>query len=128
MQVEALELLAKQAMALFEAHRRADRLIDAEQRFRLAFVNTALGMALVGLDGRFLKVNEALAGLLGHDTQAIEGMTIEELTDPDDRSGERSWRRWSRARYGTRSRTPVRLRVLARTAGLSRACLGQRAS
>lgn len=87
-QVEALELLAKQAMALFEAHRRADRLIDAEQRFRLAFTNTALGMALVGLDGRFLQVNEALAGLLGRDLETIEGMTIAELTHPDDQERE----------------------------------------
>ena len=33
---------------------------EAEERFRLAFEHTPIGMAMVALDGRFLRVNRAM--------------------------------------------------------------------
>ena len=47
--------------------READALYEANERFEQVFQNAAIGMAVVGLDGHFVKVNRALCGLTGHD-------------------------------------------------------------
>jgi diguanylate cyclase (GGDEF)-like protein/PAS domain S-box-containing protein len=41
-------------------------------------------MALVSLDGEWLRVNHALCTLIGHDEDALLGMTFQEITHPDD--------------------------------------------
>jgi diguanylate cyclase (GGDEF)-like protein/PAS domain S-box-containing protein len=41
-------------------------------------------MALVGLDGRWLKVNAALCELSGYDEEAILALTFQAMTHPDD--------------------------------------------
>ena len=45
--------------------RLSDRLRESEERFRLSFVHSPIGKAIVGQDGRFLSVNSALCDLLG---------------------------------------------------------------
>ncbi|HEX8860885.1 MAG TPA: PAS domain S-box protein [Actinomycetes bacterium] len=42
----------------------------------LVFEQAAVGMALVGLDGRFLRVNRALCELLGHDEAELTSGTV----------------------------------------------------
>ena len=44
---------------------------ESEERFRRVFEDNAVGMALTDLDGRFLKVNDALATMLGHPPAAL---------------------------------------------------------
>ena len=39
---------------------------ESEQRFRGSFERAATGMALVGTDGRFLRVNRSLCEILGY--------------------------------------------------------------
>jgi PAS domain S-box-containing protein len=48
----------------------------------LGFDQAAIGMALVGLDGRFRRVNRALCLLLGRSEAELLAITIDELTDP----------------------------------------------
>lgn len=60
------------------------RLLESEERFRLAFQYSAIGMALVGLDGHWLKVNSALCQILGYPEQALLGKTFQDVTHPDD--------------------------------------------
>jgi len=50
----------------------------------LGFDQAAIGMALVGLDGRFLRVNHALCELLGHSEAELLAATIDQLADPLD--------------------------------------------
>ena len=38
---------------------------DAEERFQRAFEDAAIGMAITGTDGRFVRVNHSLAAMLG---------------------------------------------------------------
>jgi diguanylate cyclase (GGDEF)-like protein/PAS domain S-box-containing protein len=83
-QVQMLTLLADQAMALLEARHQAVLLAEAEQRFRLAFWTAPIGMALGGLDGRFLQVNPAICDLVGYDEDALLAMSFTELTHRDD--------------------------------------------
>jgi diguanylate cyclase (GGDEF)-like protein/PAS domain S-box-containing protein len=59
-------------------------LAEAERRFRAAFDNAPTGMALVGLDGRFIEANETLCGFLGYGADELLQRTFQELTHPDD--------------------------------------------
>jgi len=67
------------------AHKWAEvALREAEERFRSAFDHAPIGMALVGLNGRWLKVNAALCEIVGYSEQALLNTTFQALTHPDD--------------------------------------------
>ena len=57
---------------------------ESEERFRMAFQNSAIGMALVDVDGRWLKVNDALCRILGYAEQELLRKTFQDITHPDD--------------------------------------------
>jgi PAS domain S-box-containing protein len=50
----------------------------------LGFDQAAIGMALVGLDGRFQRVNRALCELLGRSERELLALSIDDLADPDE--------------------------------------------
>ena len=58
---------------------------DSEARLRRTFDLAASGIAHVGLDGRFLKVNRRLCEMLGYPEDELVGRTAEDLTHPEDR-------------------------------------------
>jgi diguanylate cyclase (GGDEF)-like protein/PAS domain S-box-containing protein len=61
------------------------RLHEAEARFRIAFEEAGVGMAIVGLDGRFLRVNRELARVLGTtEAQLLAGAGMLAVSHPDD--------------------------------------------
>jgi len=60
---------------------------EPQQRFRNAFENAPIGMALAGLDGRFLDVNRALCQLLGYSPEQLSRLTVQEITHPLDVEG-----------------------------------------
>jgi PAS domain S-box-containing protein len=61
-----------------------ERLRESQERFQRAFEDAPIGMALVGLDENFLQVNAALCRILGHPRERLVGMTVPEITHPDD--------------------------------------------
>ena len=62
----------------------ARALREAEERFRRAFDDSPIGMALVALDGRFLRVNRTLCEITGFATDELLARTFQEITHPDD--------------------------------------------
>ncbi|MBI1797081.1 MAG: PAS domain S-box protein [Candidatus Eisenbacteria bacterium] len=62
----------------------AEALRESEQRFRLAFDNAPIGMALVQADGRWLQVNRSLCELLGYSEAELLQMNFQMVTHPDD--------------------------------------------
>jgi len=62
-----------------------DALTDAETKFRHAFDDSPTGMALTGLDGRLLRVNDAFATMLGRRPRDLVAVAAADLTHPDDR-------------------------------------------
>jgi PAS domain S-box-containing protein len=66
------------------AERTAEQLRDSEERFRLAFEEAPIGMALVALDGRFIRVNRVLCEIVGYGAEELTAMTFQALTHPDD--------------------------------------------
>jgi PAS domain S-box-containing protein len=63
---------------------RTAELWQKEEQFRRAFDDAATGMALVGTNGRFLRVNRSLCELLGYREEELLDRDIQELTHPDD--------------------------------------------
>ena len=61
-----------------------EALRESESRFRNAFEASAIGMALVGLDGRWLKVNQSLCESIGYPEDELLTKTFKDLTHPDD--------------------------------------------
>ena len=59
-------------------------LAEAEERFRSAFDNAPIGIALVAPDGRFIKVNRSLCELTGHSETALLVRSFQSITHPDD--------------------------------------------
>ncbi len=57
---------------------------EAEERFRLAFDNAPIGLALVGPEGRFLRVNRALCRILGHEADALLARAFSDTIHPAD--------------------------------------------
>ncbi|HPB76976.1 MAG TPA: PAS domain S-box protein, partial [Chromatiaceae bacterium] len=55
-----------------------------EEHFRLAFENANTGMCLVDLQGRLLQVNDKMSAIFGYSRQELEGMTVNDLTYPED--------------------------------------------
>jgi len=61
-----------------------DALRHAEERFRRAFEDAPIGMALVAPDGRFIRVNHTLCRITNRAEQDLLDATFQEITHPDD--------------------------------------------
>ena len=60
------------------------QLHESEQRFAAAFQHAAIGMALTGLDGRFLRVNAAVCRMLGYSEPELLDLDIQSVSHADD--------------------------------------------
>jgi diguanylate cyclase (GGDEF)-like protein/PAS domain S-box-containing protein len=67
-----------------EARTAARALARSEEQFRSAMAHAPVGMALVGLDGKFIEVNRALCRLVGYEEDDLLGRTFQQVTHPDD--------------------------------------------
>ena len=57
---------------------------ESEERFRATFHQAAVGVAHVGLDGRWLRVNERLSEIVGYPREELLGLTFQDITHPED--------------------------------------------
>lgn len=70
-----------------------ESLKESEERFRAAFDNAPIGMAIVGLNGSFIQVNNALADMLGYKKHQLAGKAVPDVTYPDDISKEMEYKK-----------------------------------
>jgi len=83
----AILLVLAHLMASREVNRRKrqeSELRLSEERFRRAFDDAPIGMCLVSLRGRLLKVNHALCALLGYSEGELLQADFQSLTHPQD--------------------------------------------
>jgi two-component system, cell cycle sensor histidine kinase and response regulator CckA len=57
---------------------------ESEARFRSIFEQSPLGSAIVSLDQRFVRVNEATCRIFGYGPEELIGRTFRDFTHPDD--------------------------------------------
>ena len=79
-------LLARQrTLALARAQLSDEARRESEERFRALFNQATVGVAQVdSATGRFVRVNQRYADILGYSPQELVGMTFQSLTHPDD--------------------------------------------
>lgn len=65
--------------------KRAEQVLEeSEVRFRKTFEEGPLGMAIIGLDYRFVDVNEGLCRITGYSADELKSKAFVEITHPDD--------------------------------------------
>ena len=75
--------VAEERLEARVARRTAD-LAASEERFRQAFDFAGTGMAIVGLDGRWVRVNHSICEILGYSAAELLQKTFQDITHPDD--------------------------------------------
>lgn len=58
---------------------------ESEHRFRTLFDHAAIGIAVVGADGRIMLANPAIQRMLGYTMQELQTLTVGQITHPEDR-------------------------------------------
>lgn len=81
-------LLDGNLMATFnditERKRTEDALNESEIRYRTTFEQAAIGVAHIGLDGRWLRVNRKVCDMVGYSMEELLQKTFQEITHPGD--------------------------------------------
>ena len=65
-------------------------LLEATQQFEGAFEQSPIGMSLTSLDGTWLRVNQALCGMVGRSREDLLTLPFRELTHLDDQVADES--------------------------------------
>ncbi|WP_170319970.1 STAS domain-containing protein [Polyangium spumosum] len=82
---QALRAQVEEARRLSEDHALADReRYLNEERFQQTFDCAPIGMTIVSLEGRFVRVNRALAELLGYTPEEFVRLRFQDITHADD--------------------------------------------
>lgn len=77
--------LSRQAhLNILRREQMTEALRESEARFRGAFEAAGHGSALVGLDGRWLKVNKTLSNMFGYSSEDFLSNNFEVISHPDD--------------------------------------------
>ena len=56
----------------------------SEKQFRYAFEDASIGIAIIGLNGQFIKVNSVSCQIVGYPSEELVTLTFQEITHPDD--------------------------------------------
>lgn len=67
-----------------ERRRAENTLRESEERFRSFFYSSAIGMASISPEGKFLQVNPANCRLLGYSEEEMLRFTTQDITHPED--------------------------------------------
>ncbi len=72
------------SLIVAELRREQVRIGASELRFRQAMEHSAIGMALIGLDGSWQRINRALSDMLGYMPEELGRLTFQDITHPAD--------------------------------------------
>jgi len=67
-----------------------EALREAHERFLSAFENAPIGIAMVDLDGRFLRANSAYGRIVGYPGPRLCTISVHDLTHPQDRESSKA--------------------------------------
>jgi PAS domain S-box-containing protein len=73
-----------QVLDVTEQDRVLARLEESERRFKATFEQAAVGLAHVGMDGRWLRTNMRLCSILGYPAEELMRLKLRDVTHPDD--------------------------------------------
>ena len=87
-EIEALKAAADTLGAAIGRMRAERALRESEERFRATFDQAAVGVAHIGLDGSWLRVNQKLCEIVGYTREELLERTFQDITHPDDMEGD----------------------------------------
>lgn len=67
-----------------DAYKNKAEIIASELRFTNTFEQAAVGIAHVGLDGKWLKINKRICEIVGYKENELLNLTFQDITHPDD--------------------------------------------
>jgi diguanylate cyclase (GGDEF)-like protein/PAS domain S-box-containing protein len=82
--LEAIAAVATQLGLFLQRAEAQARLSDSEERFRRTFELAGSGLAHLGMDRRFLRVNRKLCAILGYSEQELIGRSVLDVSHPED--------------------------------------------
>jgi PAS domain S-box-containing protein len=81
---ERERLLAGEQMARRQLEAAMAQLRESEERFRLTIDEAPIGMALLALDGTFVRVNRVLCEITGYASEELTALKFQDITPADD--------------------------------------------
>ena len=78
------ERTAELVAANHELSQSTSRLLESERRFQSTFEQAAVGMAIVGPQGKMLQVNRRLCEIVGYTADELVRLRFQDITHPDD--------------------------------------------
>lgn len=81
---QLIEISAHLAGIAIERQQGESALKESEERFRKFFEEAPIGISVVDLDGRFLKVNKTFCKMLGYLEEELHQLTFAAITHPED--------------------------------------------
>ncbi len=82
--IRRLKIVGEILAAAVQRQRAEVSLRSSEERFRGAFENFGVGMAIVSVDGRTKETNSAMTRILGYSAAELHATSFPALTHPDD--------------------------------------------
>ncbi|MES2571089.1 MAG: PAS domain S-box protein [Verrucomicrobiota bacterium] len=84
------EIVAITGMArdVTESRRAEQALRESEKRFRAVYEQAAIGICVISLEGRFLRVNRRFCEIVGYSCEELLASTYIDSTHPDDKSSD----------------------------------------
>jgi PAS domain S-box-containing protein len=79
------QVLRSKVAVFVDLYEKSTRLQESEERFRAAFINAPIGIALIDPDGSWLQVNKALCDMVGRAQSELVGEDFASILAPRDR-------------------------------------------
>jgi PAS domain S-box-containing protein len=98
-----------------ERRKRERNLLESEARFRAIFEKAAIGILLIGLDGRLMECNQALCSILDLPHEDLIRQFLEDIIHPEDRPAMQSL--FQEILHGSQDHFHVELRLIPRNRG-----------
>ncbi|RKQ40765.1 diguanylate cyclase [Enterobacter sp. R1(2018)] len=71
-------------MVMYAFREERKHITESEARFRNAMEYSAIGMALVSIEGHWIQVNKSLSNFLGYTAEQLRALTFQQITYPED--------------------------------------------
>ncbi|HEX8075247.1 MAG TPA: SpoIIE family protein phosphatase [Thermoleophilaceae bacterium] len=84
------ELLRSKVATFVDLYQKSSALRTSEERFRTAFANAPIGIALIETDGSWMQANRALCELVGYSQHELVDRELWELSHPEDQEADRA--------------------------------------
>lgn len=81
---EGRELILSYSIDITEIEKAEQSLRERELLFRSTFEQAAVGIVHLGLDGRWIRMNQRFSDMLGYTPEALENCTYKDITHKDD--------------------------------------------